>query len=406
MLAETIKNINARIILNSRAEKTIEVDIITSHWQCATSSVPSGKSTGSFEAKSSDPEIAIENINHIKSKLIGMDIFDQAGFDKFLIELDGSPDKSVLGANTILALSECLTKVASISLKIPTYHYIRSRLLKNPDHFFQLPIPCFNVINGGLHADSGLPFQEFMLIPKIKSTFKENFFAIANIYHKLKNILAENNYSTGLGDEGGFAPKINDYWQVFDLLKKSIEDSGFSLGKDIFLGIDASADNIQNMDNNELIQIYSKMIAQYNVIYLEDGCKETDEENWKILMDKFSSRCLIIGDDLIATNINRLKNAINKKLVNAIIIKPNQIGTISEVIEVCNLAHENNIKIIVSHRSGETNDNFIADFAIAIQAHGFKSGAPARGERLAKYNRILKIEENLKNTSEYNILRL
>lgn len=411
-----IKQITAIEVLDSRGNPTVKATVTLDNNVSGSAAVPSGASTGKYEAlelRDHDTRYgglgvlnACENINKkIAKKLAGLDALDQKKIDSALIELDGTENKSNLGANAMLAVSLASTRAAAKSENTPLYKYLaKIYKFKNPK---KIPTVFFNIINGGAHADSGLSVQEFQIIPEKFKSFSEKLCAASEISHKLKTLLANAGYPIGVGDEGGFAPHLDSHSDAFEYIIRAIEEAGYR-GK-VSLGIDAAASSF--FDENEgsytlkpentgleadrLISLYQEWARKYNIISLEDGLAEDDFENWKKLNEKMGKNILNIGDDLLVTNTDRLKKALSFSAVNAAIVKPNQIGTLSETIEFIKLCQKNKVKIIVSHRSGETEDTFIADLAVAAGAEFVKFGAPCRGERTAKYNRLLEIEKEI-----------
>ncbi len=411
-----IKKISALEILDSRGNPTVKATVMLDNGIFGSAAVPSGASTGKYEAlemRDHDTRYdglgvlkACGNINNtISKKLTGSDAFDQKKIDSALIEIDGTENKSNLGANAMLAVSLASARAAAKSENIPLYKYLaKTYKFKNPK---KIPTAFFNIINGGAHADSGLSVQEFQIIPEKFKNFSEKLRAASEISHKLKTLLANAGYPIGVGDEGGFAPKLDSHSDAFEYITRAIEETGCS-GK-VSLGIDAAASSFfdeseesytlkpenTSLEADRLISLYQEWTKKYNIISLEDGLSEDDFENWKKLNEKMGKSSLVIGDDLLVTNPDRLKKALSFSAVNAAIVKPNQIGTLSETMEFIKLCQKNKIKIIVSHRSGETEDSFIADLAVAAGAEFVKFGAPCRSERTAKYNRILEIEKEI-----------
>lgn len=383
-----IKKIRAYKILDSRAEWTIEAEISLDNGIISKACVPQGKSIGSFEAHSVPPDSATKNISEkIEQSLLGIDIESQEEIDNRMIEIDGSDDKSNLGANSILGVSLGCARAAALSLNIPVWKYLRSKYEfkenNNPRIFL-------NVINGGLHAGNNLKFQEYMIIPK-GNNLTESVELGVMVYQAVKKHLVKNfgTIASGLGDEGGFAPNFSNDLEPFEILKKVIGDEGLSDKFD--LGMDAAANNVDS-SAGELTKTYTEIKNKFNILYLEDVFKENDFENFSKLKELIGGNTIIAGDDLTTTNTDRMKIAKEKGSINGIIIKPNQIGTLTETIQAIKLAKEWGWFVLVSHRSGETNDDFIIDLAIGTGADGIKIGAPARGERIAKFNRILEIE--------------
>ena len=392
-----IKSIKAREILNSRCEFTIEAEVETAKG-VFTASVPAGASKGKYEAKAIEPLKAVENIEKIITpELIGQDSTNQKGLDEILIKLDNTKDKSNLGANAILAVSMACCRAGASSKNLSLFQHIKG--IKN----WLMPIPCFNILNGGAHAGNDLDIQEFMIVPQEK-TFKENLKIGVKIYQILKQILNEKfgKSATNLGDEGGFAPDIKKTEQALDLIMQASELAGYS--EKIKIGLDCAAtqfykDNSYKLEGEknrkELLEFYKDMANKYPILFFEDPFAEDDIQGFAEIMKIGNPIENIIADDLTVTNPEKIKMAKDKKLCNGIILKPNQIGTVTEAIESGELAKKFGWKIIVSHRSGDTCDDFISDLAVGISADFIKSGAPARGERISKYNRLLRIEEIL-----------
>ena len=382
--------------------------------------VPSGASTGKFEALELRDEDdkrffgkgvlkAVVNVNEkIAPKIEGLEVSTQKEIDEKMLELDGTENKNNLGANAILGVSLACARAAALDKNIPLYQYIAETF--DFSNEFKLPIPMFNVINGGQHSNSGLAIQEYKIVPDGIKTFKEQYRAGSEIFNQLKKILVEKNQSTGVGDEGGFAPKLGSNAEPFELIHMAFEKAGYKKGDEVNIAIDAAASSfydekeqkyIFSPDNasitrETLINIYSEWIEKYNVISVEDGLEEEDWEGWRILNEKIGENTMIIGDDLLVTNVKRLEKAIKEKACNSVLIKVNQIGSLSETIDCINLAKKNNMKIVISHRSGETMDDFISDLAVGVGAEYMKSGSLSRGERICKYNRLLRIEEEIK----------
>lgn len=409
-----IKKISALEILDSRGNPTVKANIMLDNGVAGAASVPSGASTGTYEAlelRDRDTRYgglgvlnACENIErNISKKLIGFDATDQKKIDEAMIELDATDDKSNLGANAILAVSLATARAAASSEAIPLYEYLAETFkFKKPKI---MPMVFFNVINGGAHADSGLSIQEFQIIPREFKSFSEKLRVASEVYHKLKELLANSGYTVGVGDEGGFAPKLDSHSETFEFITRAIEEAGYK--EKISLGIDAAAlyffdasensytlkpENI-SLEPERLIALYQEWMKKYNIISLEDGLAEDDFEGWKKMNEKIGQDFLVVGDDLLVTNIGRLEKSLSFSAVNAAIVKPNQIGTLSETMDFIKKCQKNKIKCIVSHRSGETEDAFNADLAVATGAEYVKFGAPCRGERVAKYNRLLEIEK-------------
>lgn len=415
-----ITKIHAREILDSRGNPTVEVDVELESGIKASAAVPSGASTGTYEAlelRDNDSSRyeglgvlkAVENVNDkIAPEIVGMEAEQQEEIDKKMIKLDGTENKSTLGANAILGVSLAVCRAAAMGKNIPLYQYI-AETYKLSAKNYKLPIPMFNVINGGQHSDSGLSIQEYKIIPNGIKTFKEQYRAGSEVFHKLKKLLAKDGYNVSVGDEGGFAPKLENNNQPLEFMNRAIEEAGYKKGEEVSCGVDAAASSFFKKEEGQylfkpentalsremLINIYNEWIGKYNVISIEDGLEEDDWEGWAIMNAKLGEKTVQIGDDLLVTNVKRLKTAIEKKACNAVLIKVNQIGSLTETIDCIKLAKKNKMKTVISHRSGETTDDFISDLAVAAGADYMKSGSLSRGERICKYNRLLRIEEEL-----------
>lgn len=411
-----IKKIIAREILDSRGNPTIETKIILDNGISAKASVPSGASTGiheAYELRDGDKKRyggmgvlkAVKNVNNkLFAALKGKDVFNQEGIDDTMIKLDGTKNKKKIGANAILSVSLACARAGSITKKIELYEYLQ-RIYKFKNKI-RMPIPFFNVFNGGRHADTNLDFQEFMIIPIIKTNFSERVRIGAEIFHELGNILRKSGFDTDVGSEGGYAPDIISSIQAIELIIAAIIASGYKPGKEISLGIDVGSSELYNKDNkkyifkldqsnftsNTIIGLYYEWLRKYPIISIEDGLAEDDWEGWQELTKELGDEMILIGDDLFTTNISRLRRGFKEKVANTILIKPNQVGTLTETIACVKLAKKHNYKIMVSHRSGETCDDFIADLAVAVSAEYIKSGSLSRSERLSKYNRLMEIE--------------
>lgn len=414
-----IKNISAREILDSRGNPTLEAKVILDNGVFAKASVPSGASTGAHEAfELRDGDLkrygglgvlkAINKVNEIIApKLIGLNITKQNEIDKILIELDGTKNKKNLGANSTLAVSLACARAASLIQKQELYVYLKNTYSFESES--KIPTPLFNVFNGGKHADTNLDFQEFLIIPKTASASKM-IQTGAEIFHELGKVLKEANYDTDTGAEGGYAPDLDSSIEAIELILAATIRAGYKPGEDIHLGVDVGSSilyepstkkYIFSLDNTyfssaNLISLYNDWLKKYPFLYIEDGLAEDDWENWRELTAELGNKMLIVGDDLFTTNTDRLRQGLKEKAANAIIIKPNQIGTLTEAVECIRLAQKHAYKVIVSHRSGETTDDFIVDLAVACGADYLKAGSLSRGERLAKYNRLLEIAENIK----------
>lgn len=403
-----IKNIIAREILDSRGNPTVEATVILEDNTEATASVPSGASTGVHEAlELRDNDMnrylgkgvlkAVSNINDIiKPKLIGLDVQNQKEIDELLINLDGTPNKEVLGANAILAVSLACLKASSKCAKKELFEYIGRGTY--------MPRMMMNILNGGAHADNGLDCQEFMIIPMHKE-INENVRIGSEVFHSLKQILKTERLSTGVGDEGGFAPNINSTLEALNLIMDAIKASGYVPGKDVYLALDVAASEFynngvysfegKNRKKEQMVEFYEYIIEKFPIVSIEDGMAEDDYEGWQLLTERLGDRIQLVGDDLFVTNKKLLEVGIEKHMANAILIKLNQIGTVTEAIETILLAKRNKYSTIISHRSGETEDTFIADFAVGLNLGQIKTGSMSRGERICKYNRLMRINEKL-----------
>lgn len=407
---EEIVEIKGREILDSRGYPTLEVEVKTISGFTGIACVPSGASTGKYEAlELRDNESrfhgkgvlkAIKNIELIIApELLGVDILNQQEIDRRMIELDGTENKSNLGANAILGVSIAVTRAASNFLNIPLYRYIGGEFANT------LPVPFLNIINGGKHAENNLDIQEFMIVPSGFNSFKESIRAASEIFHTLKKILKDNGLSTGVGDEGGFSPNLNNNEEAIKFILKAIEESNYEPGKDIFIAIDAAASSFykngkyifegKEENFNFMIDYYCDLVDKYPIISLEDPLSEDDLDGWKLLTEKLKNKIQIVGDDIFVTNKNKFLYGVRNGIANSILIKVNQIGTISETLEVIKLARMYGYSYMISHRSGETTDAFISDFSVGTDSLMIKAGAPSRGERVCKYNRLLQIEDEL-----------
>ena len=413
-----ILDIVAREILDSRGNPTIEVDCITESGAFGKAQVPSGASTGKHEAlELRDGEDryngkgvlkAVQNVNDIIApEITGEDVLDQANIDRILIELDGTENKSNLGANAILGVSLAVAKAGADFLGLPLYRYIGGTGAR------VLPVPMCNIINGGEHADNNLDIQEFMIVPKGAPSFREALRYASEIFHTLKNILKENGYSTGVGDEGGFAPTLPRNEEAIKLIIQAIEKAGYRPGEDVYLAIDSAASSFYKdgkyhfdgkvVSSEELIGIYKEWVDKYPLFSIEDGLAEDDWEGWVIMNRELGDKIQIVGDDIFVTNIKRIKKGIEKNIANAVLIKLNQIGTLTETIDAINLTHRTGWRTIVSHRSGETADTTIAHLAVAMNTGQIKTGSLSRSERIEKYNELLRIEEELDEAGVFGI---
>lgn len=408
-----ITKVCAREILDSRGNPTLEAEITLSDGNVASAQVPSGASTGMYEAcelrDAKDSRYhkkgvlsAVKNVNErIHPALVGMDFSDIEEADSVMIALDGAYNKSNLGANAILSVSIALAKAGAMSLGIPLYRYLGGALVK------KMPIPMMNIMNGGAHADNNIDIQEFMIIPSGATSFAEGVRMCSEVYHTLKNILSSKGLSTAVGDEGGFAPMLSSDEEAIKAIISAIEKSGYTAGDDIMLGLDAAASEWKVEDgyilpkrkkkytSDELIEYFNCLTENYPIISIEDALGENDSYGWKRITERMSKKCILVGDDLFVTDSRRIEDGISGKIANAVLIKPNQIGTVTETAEAIHTARSGGYKTIMSHRSGDTEDTFIADFAVAMSCDFIKTGAPARAERTAKYNRLMKIESEM-----------
>lgn len=414
-----IVEVKALEILDSRGNPTIQVEVVLDGGYRGIASVPSGASTGSFEAvelRDGDKtryfgkgvQKAVENVNKkIAKKIIGMNVYEQKKIDQELVELDDTPNKSNLGANSLLGVSLAVAKAAAESLNMELYEYIGGIQAK------ELPVPMMNILNGGKHSDNNISIQEFMIMPIGEITFQERLKRGVEVYHTLKKVLKEKGYSVGVGDEGGFAPDLENEEQALDLIIEAIKKAGYEPEKDIVLALDIASTEMYNeaqkigkdgyyfwktkqlKTKQEMIQYVIDLCDKYPIASVEDGLAEEDWESWRELTNKIGDKVQLVGDDLFVTNPKRLRNGIEKKVANSILIKPNQIGTLTETLDTIYMAKSNGYKTVISHRSGETDDTTIADIAVGVNGGQIKTGAPCRIDRIAKYNRLLKIEAEL-----------
>ena len=414
-----IDTINAMEVLDSRGNPTIQVEVVTENGITGVAMVPSGASTGSFEAvelRDNDQNRylgkgvlkAVENVNEIiANRIEGMNVFDQVDIDRTLIELDGTENKANLGANAILGVSMAVAKAAAENLDIPLYQYIggmNARIIPNP---------MMNILNGGKHAENNINIQEFMIIP-FADTTSEIMQIGSEVYYSLKKLLKAKNLNTAVGDEGGFAPNLKNDEEAIQLIEEAIKEAGYEPGEDVMIALDVAStemyekakqigqegkyyfwktDELKTAD--EMIKYLEDLVNKYNIVSIEDGLAEEDWDNWKKLTERLGNKIQLVGDDLFVTNIERLQKGIVNEVANSILIKPNQIGTLTETLETIQLAQISGYSTVISHRSGETEDTFIADLAVAVNAGQIKSGAPCRSDRVAKYNRLLNIEADL-----------
>ena len=417
----TIKKIHARQILDSRGNPTVEVDVITEDGVLGRAAVPSGASTGKHEAvelRDNDPERfmgkgvtqAVENVNQaIAEELIGTSVFEQNLIDHAMIALDGTPNKAKLGANAILGVSLAVAKAAAQTVHQPLFRYIGGVSANT------LPVPMMNILNGGSHADNAIDFQEFMVMPIKVETFSEALRMGTEVFHHLKKVLKDKNLSTNVGDEGGFAPNITSNVEAIEVVLQAIEKAGYRPGEEIFIAMDAAASEFYDeekkrycfastgdeLTSSEMADYWKGWVDNYPIISIEDGMQEDDWEGWKRHTELVGDKVQLVGDDLFVTNVERLQQGIDQGIGNAILIKVNQIGTLTETIDAINLARRNGYKSVMSHRSGETEDNTIADLAVALNTGQIKTGSASRSDRMAKYNQLLRIEEILGKSAVY-----
>ncbi len=415
-----IEKVKALEILDSRGNPTVQVEVETEGGFIGVASVPSGASTGSFEAvelrdgdknryKGKGVQKAVENVNKkISKEIIGMNVYEQKNIDETMIKLDDTPNKSNLGANAILGVSLAVAKAAAESLGMDLYEYIGGKQAKD------LPVPMMNILNGGKHSDNNISIQEFMIMPIGDITFAERLRRGAEIYHTLKSVLKEKGFSVGVGDEGGFAPNLENEEQALDVIIEAIKKAGYEPKKDIVLALDIASTEMYDeakkigesgyyfwktkhmKTKDEMVEYLVELCNKYPIASIEDGLAEEDWDTWKVLTEKLGDKIQLVGDDLFVTNMQRLSRGIEKNVANAILIKPNQIGTLTETLDTIELAKKHGYRTVISHRSGETEDTTIADIAVATNAGQIKTGAPCRTDRVAKYNRLLRIEENFK----------
>ncbi|MEO7959968.1 MAG: phosphopyruvate hydratase [Ginsengibacter sp.] len=417
-----IADIHARQILDSRGNPTIEVDILTENESLGRAAVPSGASTGIHEAvelRDNDKKNyggksvlkAVDNVNGlISDTLTGWDVADQTGIDKAMIELDGTENKSALGANAMLAVSLAVAKAAALEANLPLYRYIGGT------NATVLPIPMMNILNGGAHADNKIDFQEFMVMPVGATSFSEGLKWGVEIFHALKAVLKKKGFSTNVGDEGGFAPNIQSNEEAIETVLAAIESAGFKSGSQIGIAMDAANSELwkekekmyvfhksdgKKMDSGQLVDYWAKWVKDYPIISIEDGMAEDDWSGWKLLTETIGDKVQLVGDDLFVTNVKRLQKGIDEKIANALLVKVNQIGTLTETINAVSLAQHNGYNTIMSHRSGETEDTTIADLAVALNCGQIKTGSASRTDRIAKYNQLIRIEEILEGSAIY-----
>ena len=417
-----IIEVHARQILDSRGNPTVEVDVLTDDGAMGRAAVPSGASTGIHEAaelRDNDKKKylgkgvlkAVKNVNtSIADALIGFDITSQAAIDQVMIDLDGTANKTKLGANAILAVSMAVAKAAAEEANLPLYRYIGGTNART------LPMPMMNILNGGAHADNKIDFQEFMIMPIGAPNFSEGLRWGVEIFHQLKSTLKKKGYSTNVGDEGGFAPNIQSNEEAIETVLEAIQSAGYKTGSQIAIAMDAANSELWNakkkkyvfhkssgkeMSSDQLVKYWESWVKKYPIVSIEDGMAEDDWAGWKNLTDTIGSKCQLVGDDLFVTNVNRLQTGIDKKIANGLLVKVNQIGTLTETINAVSLAQNNGYNTIMSHRSGETEDTTIADLAVALNCGQIKTGSASRTDRMAKYNQLIRIEEQLGETGVF-----
>ncbi|MDR1538109.1 MAG: phosphopyruvate hydratase [Clostridiales bacterium] len=424
-----IEDVHAREILDSRGNPTVEVEVIAGDGIesfMGRAAVPSGASTGAFEAvelrdggtryNGLGVQTAVSNvIEKIADEITGYNVYDQAAIDKKLIELDGTPNKAKFGANAILGVSMACAKAAAESLSLPLYQYLGGFNAK------RLPVPMMNILNGGKHADNTVDFQEFMIMPVGAPDFKEGLRMCSEVYHNLKKVLGAKGLATAVGDEGGFAPDLATPEEVVEVILEAVKKAGYKPGSDIKIAMDVASTELYDITDGkyhfpgesrmrqqeiirtseEMVALYEALVEKYPIISIEDGLAEDDWDGWKLLTERLGKKIQLVGDDLFVTNTERLQKGIDLGVANSILVKVNQIGTLTETFNAIALANKNNMTAVVSHRSGETEDAIIADISVAVNAGQIKTGAPARSDRVAKYNQLLRIEEELGEVAEY-----
>ena len=416
-----IDEIYARQILDSRGNPTVEVEVSLSGGAVGRAAVPSGASTGAHEAHElrdgnkdyyggKSVSNAVSHVNsRISDELLGCDATDQLAIDNMMIELDGSPNKKHLGANAILGVSLAVAKAAALAVNLPLYRYLGGVSAH------MLPVPMMNILNGGKHAADSTDFQEYMVLPVGAESFSEALQMGTETYHSLKRVLKKRGYATNTGDEGGFAPSLKTNIEAFEIIMEAIQQAGYTPGKDIFLGMDAAATELydektakyvleregRSLSSEEMVDLWANWADKYPLISLEDGLAEDDWSGWALMVERLGKKVQIVGDDLLVTNVKRLEKGIAQKAANSILIKLNQIGTLSETIAAVTMAQRTGWSAVISHRSGETEDTTIADLSVALNAGQIKTGAPARSDRVAKYNQLLRIEEDLDSVAYY-----
>jgi enolase len=417
-----IESVHARQILDSRGNPTVEVEVQTESGAWGRAAVPSGASTGTHEAvelRDGDKKKyigkgvlkAVDNVNNkIAPEIVGYPVFEQNLLDALMIELDGTPNKGKLGANAILGTSLAIARAAAMECGMPLYRYIGGVSANT------MPVPLMNILNGGSHADNAIDFQEFMVVPAGADTFSEALRMGTEVFHTLKKVLHDKGLSTNVGDEGGFAPNLKSNEEAIEVVLKAIEKAGYKPGEDIFIALDPAASEFydaktklyhfkksdgRKLKSAEMVAYWAAWVAKYPIISLEDGMAEDDWAGWKALTEKIGNKVQLVGDDLFVTNVKRLQKGIDQQVANAILIKVNQIGTLTETIDAVNLATRNAYRSVMSHRSGETEDSTIADLAVALNTGQIKTGSASRSDRMAKYNQLLRIEEELGETARF-----
>lgn len=417
-----IASIHARQILDSRGNPTIEVDILTENERMGRAAVPSGASTGIHEAvelRDNNKKLyggksvlkAVKNVNTVLAEnLLGWDVADQTGIDAMMIQLDGTENKSKLGANAMLAVSLAVAKAAALEANLPLYRYIGGTNARI------LPIPMMNILNGGAHADNKIDFQEFMIMPVGATSFSQGLQWGVEIFHALKTVLKKKGYSTNVGDEGGFAPNIQSNEEAIETVLTAIQSAGYKTGSQIVIAMDAANSELWNakekkyifhksdgkkLSSEQLVKYWENWVKQYPIVSIEDGMAEDDWKGWKMLTEAIGQKCQLVGDDLFVTNVKRLEKGINENIANGLLVKVNQIGTLTETINAVSMAQQNGFNTIMSHRSGETEDSTIADLAVALNCGQIKTGSASRSDRMAKYNQLIRIEEMLGDSGIY-----
>ncbi len=422
MLETTITNIRAREIIDSRGNPTVEVDVELEGGAIGRAAVPSGASTGEHEAwelrdgeegryLGKGVQKAVSAVNErLAPELVGLDATDQTAIDKLMLQLDGSPNKKNVGANAVLGVSLATAHAAANQLQLPLYKYIGGPNAK------VLPVPMMNIINGGAHSDAPIDFQEFMIMPKGAPTFREALRQGCEIFHALKKVLKDRGLTTTVGDEGGFAPNLDSAFDALEVIAQAVERAGYKLGEEIFIALDVASSEFYDKEKGkyvfkksdqsektaaELVDYYLELQSKYPIVSIEDGCDENDWDGWKLLTEKMGERTQLVGDDLFVTNTSFLRKGIDLGVANSILVKVNQIGSLTETLDAIELAKENRYTSVISHRSGETEDSTIADIAVATNAGQIKTGSLSRSDRVAKYNQLLRIEEELGDDAVY-----